>query len=69
MTTPINDSGIVTEKSVDIIDTDHDTVDCNHSISEKNGEDNLKTKKYKKPVRPCMFCNVSQAQFKASHFK
>ena len=64
MTTPLNDSGIVYEKSVDIIDTDDDTVDCNHSISEKNGEDNLKTKKYKKPVRPCIFCNVSQAQLK-----
>ena len=59
LTAPLQDSGIEIEKSLEI----NDTYDDEFELGEH--EDLVqKSKKYKKPLRPCCFCNMPQTQFK-----
>ena len=69
MWTPINDSGIVAESSLFIIDTDseNDVVKENReglSSSTNPEQPSVIKQKYQKPLRPCLFCNKVQTQLK-----
>ena len=75
VTTPINDSGIVAEDSLEIIDTDDDgnnnhdrrSLEDNDEMDERKGDATAKTTDKKvclKPARPCMFCKIPQTRLK-----
>ena len=68
---PINDSGIILEKSLSVIETDEDdnrastdqpvvTVRTEQRVENSNA--NLK--RYSKPARPCVFCQKMQSRLK-----
>ena len=69
MWTPLNDSGIVAESSLSIIDTDseNDVVKENQQDSRSSTtckQSSVVKQKYQKPPRPCLFCNKAQTQLK-----
>ena len=73
MWTPLNDSGIVAESSLSIIDTDseNDVVKENRedlSSSTNSEQPSVIKQKYQKPPRPCLFCNKVRT-VKMSYFE
>ena len=74
MWTPLNDSGIVAESSLFIIDTDseNDVVIENRedlSSSTNSKQPSVIKQKYQKPPRFCLFCNKAQTQLKRHIFE
>ena len=67
--TPLNDSGIVAESSLSIIDTDSDNdvvKEKREDLSSSTNPDQPSTikQKYQKLLRSCLFCNKVQTQLK-----
>ena len=56
------DSGIASESSLEVIDTDEEDQESTTATVAKNT--NLSPKKYKKPIRPCFFCKSFQSRLK-----
>ena len=74
MWTPLNDSGIVAESSLFIIDTnsENDVVIENRedlSSSTNSKQPSVIKQKYQKPPRFCLFCNKAQTQLKRHIFE
>ena len=56
------DSGIASESSLEVIDTDEEDQESKTATMAKNT--NLSPKKYKKAIRPCFFCKSFQSRLK-----
>lgn len=54
------DSGIASESSLEVIDTDEEDQESKTATMAKNN--NLSPKKYKKAIRPCFFCKSFQSR-------
>ena len=61
---PANDSGIAIENSLVIYDTESESEDADISARQNEETNSKKTKRYKKPLRPCVFCRKLQTQLK-----
>ena len=71
--TPINDSGIILEKSLSVIETDEDDNGASNEKpvftvrTEKRVENsNTNLKRYSKPARPCVFSQKMQSRLKSN---
>ena len=69
--TPIDDSGIVVENDLSVIDTGEENNEHPSELimnskapSSKKVQNLLKKSKYKKPLRPCFFCKKQQSRLK-----
>ena len=68
--TPIDDSGIVVENDLSVIDTDEENNEhpseliINSKAPSKKVQNLFKKSKYKKPLRPCFFCKKHQSRLK-----